>query len=152
MRKFVVLSLVALFLLQATSWVAVAQEEDFSKGRGLGIGLQATFPPDKFPASGLSVRFWIADLLGFEVDLFWIPSFTTRSFLKLFNTEMVDLYIGGGVAIFSTGTPPTLRTPFQGVGGLEISLSHNLALNAEVGAYINGGMGVTAGLGAHFYF
>jgi hypothetical protein len=97
----------------------------------------------------------MADLFGVEVD-FWVypgsPTFAMRTFLKLINTEMVDLYVGAGVAMFSHGGMSYM--PIQGVGGLEISLSRNLALNAEIGAFGLGGVteGVTAGLGAHFYF
>jgi len=160
MRKFVALNLVILCLLVASS-LAVAQVEDFSKGRVFGIGLQFTAPTDPsspsgiFPASGLSSRIWIIDLLGVEVDLFVVagsPSFTMRALFKAFNLEIVDIYIGGGVAFYSFGGK--LYTPFQGTGGLEISLSRNLALNAEVGFFGLGGVGggVTAGLGAHFYF
>lgn len=152
MRKCVAFIFVVL-LPFALGWPELAQAEDFSKGRLLGIGFEATFPPS-FPASGLSVRLWFADLLGLEVDL-WVvaegPSFTIRSFLKLFNTEIVDIYTGAGVAFF--GLEGKLKTPFQALVGLEISFNRRLALNSEVGAFLlDGKLGVTAGLGIHFYF
>lgn len=153
MRKGAPFIFVLLFLLFVLEWPGFAQVEDSSKGRLLGIGIEATFPPD-FPASGLSTRLWFADLLGLEVDL-WVvaggPSFTIRSFLKLFNSEMVDVYGGAGVAFFSKGGK--FIAPFQALAGLEISFNRRLALNSEVGAFLlDGKLGVTAGLGLHFYF
>ncbi len=107
--------------------------------------------PNMFPATGLSTRLWMADLFGIDVD-FWVfpgfPSFAFRSLFKIFNTTIVDIYTGLGMAFFDGATP------FQLASGLEISISPSLALNTEVGVFGFGATdgGVTAGLGAHFYF
>ena len=159
MRKWMVVVFVML-LLVALGWSGFAQVEDFSKGRLLGIGFLATFSSKEtpFPASGLSTRLWFADLLGLEVDLWAVPagaSFTIRSFLKFFNTEIVDFYGGAGVAFFPSkeDTVTTFKVPFQGLVGLEISLNRRLAMISEVGAvFLDGKLGVSAGLGVHFYF
>ena len=147
-----------LLALALGSGAALAQ--DYSAGRVFGIGAQVTFPipsptspawPNMFPATGLSTRLWLADLFGLDAD-FWVfpgfPSLAIRSLFKLFNSPIVDLYTGLGVAFFAN------VAPFQAVSGLEISLSRSLALNAEVGIFGLGGTagGVTAGLGVHFYF
>ena len=161
MRKLVLVSII-LLLLGVGSELALAQQgvPDYSTGRLFGIGAEVTFPmvgpaspnwPNMFPATGLSTRLWLADLFGLDAA-FWVfpgfPSFAIRSLFKLFNTPIVDIYSGLGVAFFNGAAP------FQGLTGLEISISHNLALIAEVGVFGLGGTtgGVTAGLGAHFYF
>jgi hypothetical protein len=128
----------------------------------LGIGVQATapfVPPDAFPASGLSLRLWIGDLVGLELDTFLLsgsPSFSPRVLAKFFNAEIVDLYLGLGLSTFTyTAQGKTLLyAPLQGLAGLEIRLSKHLALNAELGLFGHSGQakGVTAGLGVHFYF
>jgi len=158
MRK-VILPLVVLLLviLLFPTW---GNAQDLSTGRLFGIGAQVTFPmvsptspnwPNMFPATGLSTRLWLAEFFGIDVD-FWVfpgfPSFSFRTLFKVFNLTIVDIYSGLGMAFFNGATP------FQLVSGLEISLSHNLALNAEVGVFGFGATegGVTAGLGAHFYF
>jgi len=158
MRK-VILALVVL-LLVALAFPTQGSAQDLSAGRFFGIGAQVTFPmrsltdpnwPNMFPATGLSTRVWLADLFGIDVD-FWVfpgfPSFSFRTLFKVFNSTIVDIYSGLGMAFFK------VATPFQLVSGLEISISHNLALNAEVGVFGFGGTsgGVTAGLGTHFYF
>jgi len=158
MRK-VILPFVAL-LLVVLLFPAWGGAQDLSAGRLFGIGAQATFPmrsptdpnwPNMFPATGLSTRLWLADLFGIDID-FWVfpgfPSFSFRTLFKVFNSTIVDIYSGLGMAFFNGATP------FQLMTGLEISLSHNLALNAEVGVFGFGATsgGVTAGLGAHFYF
>lgn len=160
-RSSALLALLSLALaLSFGIGAATASAQDYSAGRVFGIGAQVTFPivsptspawPNMFPATGLSSRLWLADLFGLEVD-FWVfpgfPSFAVRSLFKLYNSPIVDLYTGLGVAFFNAAAP------FQGMSGLEISLSHSLALNAEVGIFGLGGTtgGVTAGLGAHIYF
>ncbi|MGQ9477317.1 MAG: hypothetical protein ACUVRH_02355 [Candidatus Bipolaricaulia bacterium] len=162
MRK--VISLVAVPLLVvalicSVSVLALAQE-DLSKGRLFGLGAEVTAPirspsdsawPNMFPATGLSTRLWLADLFGLDVN-FWVfpgfPSFAFRTLFKFFNTPIVDIYSGLGMAVFNGATP------FQLMSGLEVSISRNLALNFEVGVFGFGATsgGVSAGLGAHFYF
>jgi len=129
--------------------------EDLSRGHGfgLGLGLTAPFePPNTFPASGLSGRVWIADLFGLEAAFFIVdqaPSIAARAFLKFLNTSIVDLYVGTGAAFFAADG--MLVTPLQVVTGIEVRLTANLALHAEVGLLFRGVSEVTAGLGAHFY-
>ncbi len=128
---------------------------DPSQERGLGFGLAVTapfVPPNTFPASGFSTRLWIADLFGFSATIFVVesaPSATARAFLKFLNTPIVDLYVGTGAAFFmSTGM---LVVPLQAVTGIEIRLTPNIALEAEVGLLFRGVSEVTSGLGFHFY-
>lgn len=157
MRKGIAFICFVVFLF-ALEGPGLAQVEDFSKGRLLGIGIEATFSSKDapFPASGLSTRLWFADLLGLEVNISVVaggPSFTMRSFLKFFNTEIVDFYGGAGVAFFGPGA----KTALQILGGLEISMNRRVAINSEVGAsfaFSDGKitLGVTAGVGLHFYF
>jgi hypothetical protein len=159
MRKVTLVAV--LILLALSSFPALAQpQEDLSRGRLFGIGAEVTAPirsptdpawPNMFPATGLSTRLWLADLFGLDVN-FWVfpgfPSFAFRTLFKFFNTPIVDIYSGLGMAVFNGATP------FQLMSGLEVSISRNLALDFEVGVFGFGGTtgGVSAGLGAHFYF
>jgi hypothetical protein len=158
MRKILFLVAVLLFITAAFTVLGAAQE-DYSVGRLFGIGAEVTAPirsptdpawPNMFPATGLSTRLWLADLFGIDVN-FWVfpgfPSFAFRTLFKFFNTPIVDIYTGLGMAVFNGATP------FQLVSGLEVSISHNLALNFEVGVFGFGATsgGVSAGLGAHLY-
>jgi hypothetical protein len=159
MRKVTLVAV--LILLALSSFPALAQpQEDLSRGRLFGIGAEVTAPirsptdpawPNMFPATGLSTRLWLADLFGLDVN-FWVfpgfPSFAFRTLFKFFNTPIVDIYSGLGMAVFYN------VTPLQLLSGLEVSISRNLALDFEVGVFGFGGTtgGVSAGLGAHFYF
>ncbi|MCR4404023.1 MAG: hypothetical protein NUW06_01785 [Candidatus Acetothermia bacterium] len=159
MRKLLFLVLALVAIAAAFSVLGFAQE-DYSAGRLFGIGAEVTAPirspvdpawPNMFPATGLSTRLWLADLFGIDVN-FWVfpgfPSFAIRTLFKFFNTSIVDIYTGLGMAFFNGATP------FQLVSGMEVSISRNLALNFEVGVFGFGATsgGVSAGLGAHFYF
>lgn len=130
--------------------------QDFSQGHGFGVGLALTAPftpPDVFPASGLSTRVWIADLFGLSATIFVVdgaPSATARAFLKFLNTSIVDLYVGTGAAFFTSGG--MIVVPLQAVTGIEIRLTPNVAIHAEVGLLFRGVSEVTSGLGVHFYF
>lgn len=128
---------------------------DFSRAHGMGFGFELTAPfapPNTFPASGVSGRAWIADLFGFEANLFVIdraPSLAGRAFIKFFNSAFVDLYVGTGAAIFGSGG--MLVVPLQATSGIEIRLTPHLALHSEVGLLFRGVSEVTAGLGLHLY-
>lgn len=155
MRHWIVLS-VAICLIVGAGWSGQAGSmPDPSQRHGVGFGLALTAPftpPDTFPASGFSARVWVANLFGFESTLFIvdrIPSLTIRTFLKFLNTSIVDLYVGLGVAFFSSDG--MLVVPLQTVTGIEIRLTENLALDAEVGLLFRGVSEVTSGLGIHFY-
>jgi hypothetical protein len=137
--------------------------EDLSAQRGFGVGMQVTFPmrpPQALPASGMSVRVWLWDRFGIEGDFFVVGSslsFTPRLFLKVINLEIADLYVGGGVSFFTYAPPQEalmLYIPVQGVVGLEMRLTPQIALNGEIGVFGLGGTrgGVTSGLGVHLYF
>lgn len=156
-KRLAVGGVLALALLLGLASVGVAQSAlGGEASHGLGVGLAFTAPvsaPNTFPASGLSSRMWLGDLLGIEVDFFVVdqaPSFAARAFVKYFRTSLVDLYAGTGVGFF--GFNGGLVVPFQAATGIEIALTSNLALNAEVGAYFRGVAGITAGIGAYFYF
>ena len=128
--------------------------QDFSQGHGFGFGLALTAPftpPDVFPASGLSTRMWIADLFGLSATIFIVdgaPSATARAFLKFLNTSMVDLYVGTGAAFFTSGG--MIVVPLQKVTGIEIRLTPNMAIQAEVGLLFLGVSAGTSGLGGTF--
>lgn len=158
-RQAIMAVLLALALLGGLVGMGAAQVAPgaaASASRNLGVGLvftAPTSPPNTFPASGLSARIWLSDLLGIEVDFFVVdraPSFTLRAFVKYLRTPLVDLYAGAGVSFF--GFNGGLVVPFQAATGIQIRLTPSLALNAELGAYFRGVAGVTAGLGAYFYF
>lgn len=154
--KKVILPVVAL-LLVILLFPAWGDAQDLSTGRFFGIGAQVTAPfgtlinPNMFPATGLSTRLWLGDLFGIDVN-FWIfpgsPSFAFRTLFKIYNSTIVDIYTGLGMGFFYN------VTPFQLVSGLEVSISHNIALNFEVGLFGLGNTsgGVTSGFGAHIYF
>ncbi len=146
-----------LIALGAGGWAIAkpAPVEDLSRGHSIGFGIDLTAPftpPNTFPASGLSGRIWIANLFGFEATLFVVdqaPSLSGRAFIKYLNTSVADLYVGTGVAFF--GSEGVFVVPLQAVSGLEVRLTPNLAISAEVGLLFRGVSEVTAGLGFHFY-
>jgi hypothetical protein len=153
---------IALSIVTASVFSGVALE-NLSAQRGFGVGMQVTFPmrpPQALPASGMSVRVWLWDRLGIEGDLFVVGSslsFTPRFFFKVINLEIADLYVGGGLSFFTYAPPQEalmLYIPMQGVVGLEMRLTPQIALNGEIGVFGFGGTrgGVTSGLGVHFYF
>ena len=161
MRCFKIVS-IALSIVTVSALAGLAFE-DLSAQRGFGVGMQVTFPmrpPQALPASGMSMRVWLWDRFGIEGDFFVVGSslsFTPRLFLKVINLEIADLYVGGGVSFFTYAPPQEalmLYIPVQGVVGLEMRLTPQIALNGEIGVFGFGGTrgGVTSGLGVHFYF
>jgi hypothetical protein len=161
MRYFKIVS-IALSIVTVSALAGLAFE-DLSAQRGFGMGMQVTFPmrpPQALPASGMSVRVWLWDRFGIEGDFFVVGSslsFTPRLFLKVINLEIADLYAGGGVSFFTYAPPQEalmLYIPVQGVVGLEMRLTPQIALNGEIGVFGLGGTrgGVTSGLGVHLYF
>jgi hypothetical protein len=161
MRYFKIVS-IALSIVTVSALAGLAFE-DLSAQRGFGVGMQVTFPmrpPQALPASGMSVRMWLWDRFGIEGDFFVVGSslsFTPRLFLKVINLEIADLYVGGGVSFFTYAPPQEalmLYIPVQGVVGLEMRLTPQIALNGEIGVFGLGGTrgGVTSGLGVHLYF
>jgi hypothetical protein len=161
MRYFKIVS-IALSIVTVSALAGLAFE-DLSAQRGFGVGMQVTFPmrpPQALPASGMSVRVWLWDRFGIEGDFFVVGSslsFTPRLFLKVINLEIADLYVGGGVSFFTYAPPQEalmLYIPVQGVVGLEMRLTPQVALNGEIGVFGLGGTrgGVTSGLGVHLYF
>lgn len=162
MKKIIAIGSLALVALLMSAFSAMALE-NLSKQHGFGTGMQVTFPmkpPHALPASGMSLRVWLADLYGFEANFFVVGSslsFTPRAFLKVINLEIADLYVGLGVSAFAYAPPQDalmLYTPLQGIVGLEMRLTPRIALNGELGIFGLGGTkgGVTSGLGLHFYF
>jgi hypothetical protein len=161
MRYFKIVS-IALSIVTVSALAGLAFE-DLSAQRGFGVGMQVTFPmrpPQALPASGMSVRVWLWDRFGIEGDFFVVGSslsFTPRLFLKVINLEIADLYVGGGVSFFTYAPPQEalmLYIPVQGVVGLEMRLTPQIALNGEIGVFGLGGTrgGMTSGLGVHLYF
>jgi hypothetical protein len=73
------------------------------------------------------------------------------------NAEIVDLYLGGGISLFThlnAQGKTLLFLPLQAIFGLEIRLTPNIALNAELGLFGHSSQikGITSGIGLHFYF
>lgn len=133
----------SLFLLVAvwTAETSGAQTENFSVGRGLGIGarflpqaLMPIAPSDTDPALGsaLTLHYWVSDLLALEVGGWmsgfsdsWNPHrFTSLSgglLLKLSDNLQDDLYLAGraisiqsvskNYVIYREGEPPTEIVP-----------------------------------------
>ncbi|MCS7197943.1 MAG: hypothetical protein NZ930_04595 [Candidatus Bipolaricaulota bacterium] len=162
MKKIIAIGSLALVALLMSVFSAMALE-NLSRQHGFGTGIQLTFPmepPHALPASGMSLRVWLADLYGVEANFFVVGSalsFTPRAFLKVINLEIADLYVGLGVSAFVYAPPQDalmLYTPLQGIIGLEMRLTPRIALNAELGIFGLGGTrgGVTSGVGLHFYF
>jgi hypothetical protein len=142
MRYFKIVS-IALSIVTVSALAGLAFE-DLSAQRGFGVGMQVTFPmrpPQALPASGMSVRVWLWDRFGIEGDFFVVGSslsFTPRLFLKVINLEIADLYVGGGVSFFTYAPPQEalmLYIPVQGVVGLEMRLTPQIALNGEIGVF-----------------
>jgi hypothetical protein len=163
MSRFSVSILLVIVFCLANIFIASAEEENRSKIKGFGVGAQITAPftaPDVFPASGLSLRLWIFDFAALEFDLFMLsnsPSFSPRLLMKVLNSEIVDLYLGGGLSLFThldEKGKTLLFLPIQGISGLEIRLTPHIALNAELGIFGHSGQvkGVTSGIGLHYYF
>ena len=162
MLRALMSAIILVALILGISQIGLAVSEDRSHGKWIGVGAEVTSPfspPNTFPASGLSIRLWIADLVGFELDAFLIensPSFSPRTFVKLLNTDIVDIYLGAGLSLFiyAEKGKTLLFTPLQGLAGIEIRLTSNIVLNAELGLFGHSGkpQGVTSGMGIHFYF
>jgi len=144
-------------------WVALiaplgwAQEPTEAATRPLSFGAGMHFTAvqnGEFP-TGVSARLWVFNQYGLEVDVFTResnPTITLRTFYKLFDTGLVSLLAGGGVAFFSNGL--SFDSTLQGAVGLEVSLGSNLVFGTEVGALLGSSVAVpvTAGAGIYYYF
>lgn len=133
---------------------------DLSDGRGLGTGFQVDYPV----FYGLSLRYWLykLDFFGIEVIGYltesgdeWhsdeITELTVRGLLKFFDREVTDLYVAVGVTYKSYWYEPIVHI----AGGLEWSISRNIAFNFEVGVaadFSGANLVPFVGGGLHFYF
>lgn len=140
------------------STVALASEDGFSAGRGLGIGIQVGTP-----IGGLvSARYWFSAQVGAEgIFLVWGSTgnlngpITSPILYRVSDTQSVDFYVAAGAtAGLSAYADNSLI--LSGVGGIEFSFpfAQNLARNLEFGLQgsTTGDLGMALGTGLHFYF
>jgi len=145
-------------LLAAVVFPALAQEENLSEGRTLGIGMQVGIP-----IGGLvSTRYWFSPNVGAEGIVFlWgdIGEFegiaTVRFLYRVSDTPAVDFYtaVGASIPFSPYGENEAI---FSGVGGIEFSFpfARSLSWNVEFGASLSteGEVMMAIGTGIHFYF
>ena len=151
-------NIAGIVVLLALSSMTLAQEENLSSDRSLGIGMQVSFP-----WGGLvSARYWLSPRFGTEGILFvwgttvdFRGTLTGRLFYRLRDTSVTDFYIAAGVSY------PFSRYGEDGavlsaVGGIEFGFlrARNLAWNVEFGVAVStlGEIGMAFGTGIHFYF
>lgn len=145
-------------LLLIVVFPVLAQEENLSEGRSLGIGMQVDFP-----FGGLvSGRYWASPNVGVEGIVFlWgrlgeLEGIVTARFLyRISDTAAVDFYTAAG-ASFPFSPYGEVETILSGVGGIEFSFpfARSLAWNVEFGVTFStdGELAMAVGTGIHFYF
>ncbi len=157
MKKIGLFAVIAALAL-AVAHPILAQEENLSEGRTLGIGMQVGIP-----IGGLvSARYWFSPNVGVEGIVFlWgnLGEFegiaTARFLYRLSDTPAVDFYtaVGASVPFSPYGENEAI---FSGVGGIEFSFpfARNLSWNVEFGASLSteGEVMMAIGTGIHFYF
>ena len=147
-----------LVLLVAVAGLALAQEENLSEGRALGIGMQIGFPIGAL----ISGRYWFTPEVGAEGIFFlWgdVGGFegtvTTRFLYRVSDTPTVDFYTALG-ATFPFSSYGETDAIFSGVGGIEFSFpfAGSLSWNVEFGVALStqGEVTMAIGTGLHFYF
>ncbi|HEY5596113.1 MAG TPA: hypothetical protein VIL47_02510 [Candidatus Bipolaricaulota bacterium] len=148
--------LVSYALLQVSVALAQdAQEVPEAPLLHFGAGMHFTVSQNfEFP-TGASVRLWLLDQFGLEVDVFTRegnPTLTLRAFYKPFDAGIVSLYAGGGVAFFSNGL--VFDSTLQATTGIDIDIGANLAFSAEIGGILgtSAAIPITAGIGLYYYF
>jgi hypothetical protein len=146
MKKVGSLSIL-LLLLAVLSVGALAQPQNLSTGRGLGIGLQ-------LPCA-MSARYWRTDKLGLEGNILLFNEqlcLAGKLLLRLGDTTNLDLYtvLGG----WYQSSPHESAIRLFALAGMELSISPNLALNLEFGEWLSleGQYDLMIGTGIHFYF
>lgn len=136
----------------------LAQEDNLSEGRTLGIGMQVGIP-----IGGLiSGRYWFSPNVGAEGIVFlWgdIGEFegiaTVRFLYRVSDTPAVDFYtaVGASIPFSPYGENEAI---FSGVGGIEFSFpfARSLSWNVEFGVALStvGEVMMAIGTGLHFYF
>ncbi len=136
----------------------LAQEDNLSEGRSLGIGMQVGIP-----IGGLiSGRYWFSPNVGAEGIVFlWgdIGEFegiaTVRFLYRVSDTPAVDFYtaVGASIPFSPYGENEAI---FSGVGGIEFSFpfARSLSWNVEFGVALStvGEVMMAIGTGLHFYF
>lgn len=125
----------------------LAQPQNLSTGRGMGIGLQAP--------CAISIRYWMADNLGLEGNFLLFNEqlcLAGKLLLRLGDTSNFDFYtvLGG----WHLSRPREGEVRLFALGGMELSISPNLALNLEFGEWLglDGRYDMMIGTGIHFYF
>jgi len=154
MRRNTAVFAVLVVLMTPLGW-AQTETDVPTQPLSFGAGMHFTAVQNgEFP-TGVSARLWIFNQYGLEVDAFTRegnPTITLRTFYKLFDTGLVSLLMGGGVAFFSNGL--SFDSTLQGAVGLEVNLGSNLVFGTEVGALLGSSVAipVTAGAGIYYYF
>lgn len=153
--RFKVFTVLAVLLVSVllTTQVVLAQADDPSRNRALGIGLLAPTVFQNWPGNPLllSLRLWLGDILGLEALLWARPSdveFTSSLggsvLLKMINTSIFDFY--AAVRVIATRLFSITLTTIQGATGLELSLGRFVAISLEA-VFFRGGFVSISSLG-----
>jgi hypothetical protein len=139
--------IIPLLLLTVFGEGALAQPQNLSAGRGLGIGLETP--------CAISLRYWMNDNTGLEGNFLLLGEelcLAGKLLLRLGDTSNFDLYAVLGGWYRSSRYESALR--LFALAGMELSISPNLALNLEFGEAIelDGQFEMLIGTGIHFYF
>jgi len=134
---------------------ALAQQDPEPRLLQFGAGILATIADSNEFPTGATARLWLLGQYGMELSVFTResnPTFSIRAFYRYIRTNIVDLYIGGGVAFFSEAL--SFDSTLQGVLGIDIELVENFAFTVEIGGVFGGqaAIPVTAAAGLFYYF
>jgi hypothetical protein len=150
--------IVVLIGVMATAQSTLAQIDDPSHDRGLGVGLlwlNLKYPTLAF----LSLRLWLGDFLGLE-GLFTVIGdevYTTLAggggaLLKIINIPFVDLYTAARVLVIRPQIPLPSMITWLVAAGLEVAPLPFFALSFETTLFVSVKFAVPgAGLGGSAY-
>ncbi len=132
-----------------TTQSALAQMDDPSRDRGLGVGLLWPNLNTRYPTPAfLSIRLWLGDLLGLEglltviSDGYTILAGGGGALLKIIDIPFVDLYTAGRVLVIRPQIPlypvamPSVIAWFI-AAGLEVTPLPFFALSFETTLFVS---------------
>jgi hypothetical protein len=136
-------------------WAQETEDAEAQRLLHFGVGILATFAQDNEFPTGASARLWILRTFGLEIDIFTRennPTFAIRGLFRFLDMEIATLYTGAGVAFFSKGL--IFDSTLQAVLGIDIAITPNFIMSAEVGGILGGEspVPVSAAAGVHYYF